>query len=90
MFAVVVRVQLPEGRSLEEGRHQLEAEVIPQVKQSPGFVAGYWLAPSSGTDGLSVVIFKDEQSARAAADGVQPPAPVKLVSTEVREVAGSA
>ena len=47
MFAVVVRVQLPEGRSIEEGRRQLEAEVIPQVKQNPGFVAGYWLAPSS-------------------------------------------
>ncbi len=90
MFAVVVRVQLPEGRSIEEGRRQLEAEVIPQVKQSPGFVAGYWLRPSSGSDALSVVIYKDEQSARTAADNVQPLAPVKLVSAEVREVAASA
>jgi hypothetical protein len=83
-------VELPEGRTIEEGRRQLEAEVVPQVKQSPGFVAGYWLSPASGNEGLSVVIFRDESSARTAAENVQPPTPVKLLSAEVREVAASA
>jgi hypothetical protein len=90
VFAVIVRVQLPEGRTIEEGRRQLESEVIPQVKQNPGFVAGYWLAPASGNEGLSVVVFQDEQSARTAAANVTPPEPVKLINTEVREVAASA
>lgn len=90
MFAVIVRVQLPEGRSIEEGRRQLEAEVIPQVKRNPGFIAGYWLAPRSGNEGLSVVIYQDEQSARTAAENVTPPEPVKLLNVEVREVAASA
>ena len=90
MFAVVVNVELPEGSTIEQGRAQLEADVIPQVKARPGFVAGYWLAPKSGREGLSFVIYKDEHSARQAADNVKPMPPVKLVSVEVREVTASA
>jgi hypothetical protein len=90
MFAVVVTVELPEGGTIEQGRKQLESEVIPQVKSSPGFVAGYWISPATGREGLSVVFYKDEQSARAAAENIKPPAPVKLLDVEVREVAASA
>ncbi len=90
MFAVVVRVELPEGGTIEQGRQQLEAEVIPQVRSSPGFVAGYFLAPASGHEGLSVIVYQDEQSARAMAENVRPPEPVKLLGTEVREVVAAA
>lgn len=90
MFAVVVKVKLPEGRTMEEGRRQLEAEVIPLVKQAPGFISVYFLNPPSGTEGLSFTLFEDEQSARAAAAMVKPPEPVKLVDVEVREVVASA
>jgi hypothetical protein len=90
MHAVVVRVELPEGRSLEEGRQQLEEMVLPRVRQLPGFRAGYWLAPPSGRDGLSFIVFEDERSARTAAENIQPPPGVTLVGTEVREVAASA
>lgn len=90
MHAVVVRVELPEGRSLEEGREQLEQMVIPRVKQLPGFRTGYWLAPPTGRDGLSFIVFEDEESARGAAEKIQPPPGVQLVSAEVREVAASA
>jgi hypothetical protein len=89
-FAVVVKVELPEGRTIEDGRKMLEAVVIPDVKSHPGFVTGYWLAPPTGLEGLSFVIYKDEASARTAAEGVKPPPPVKLVDVEVREVAASA
>jgi hypothetical protein len=90
MFAVVVRVELPEGGTMEQGRQNLETQVIPMVRQSPCFVTGYWLAPAAGREGLSVVIYQDEQSARAMASTVQPPPPVKLLGVEVREVVASA
>jgi hypothetical protein len=90
MFGVVVKVELPEGGTIEQGRKQLNEVVIPEVKAMPGFVAGYWLSPPTGVEGLSIVIFEDEQSARSAAENVRPPAPVKLISAEVREVAASA
>ena len=90
MFAVVTKVELPEGGTIEEGRKQLEAEVIPRLKAAPGFVAAYFLAPPSGREGLSVVVFEDQRSAQSMADTMQPPAPVKLLSVEVREVAASA
>jgi hypothetical protein len=89
-FAVVVKVELPEGHTIEQGRQMLETFVIPDVKSHPGFVTGYWLSPPTGRDGLSFVIYNDEASARAAAEGVKPPPPVKLVDVEVREVAAGA
>jgi len=90
MYAIVVKVQLPEGRSMEEGVRQLNAEVIPMIKQAPGFVSVYFMAPTAGREGLSFTLFTDEKSARAAAEGVKPPEPVKLLSVEVREVVASA
>jgi hypothetical protein len=90
MFAVVVRVELPEGFTIEQGRPMLDSEVIPRVKSLPGFVAGYWLHPSAGREGLSFVIFENEQAARGAAANLQVPEPVKLLHVEVREVARSA
>ena len=90
MFAVVMRVELPEGGTIEEGRKQLEAEVIPRLKQAPGFVAAYFLSPPEGREGLSFAVFDSKQAATAVAENMQPPAPVKLLHVEVREVAASA
>ena len=64
--------------------------MIPLLKQSPGFVCAYCLAPSSGREGLSFGICDSKQAATAAAENMQPPAPIKLLSVEVREVAASA
>jgi hypothetical protein len=90
MHAVVVKVELPEGGTIEQGRKVLSEVVIPMVRSQPGFVAGYWLSPPTGTEGLSFVIYDSEQNARSAAENIEPPAPVKLISAEVREVAASA
>jgi hypothetical protein len=90
MFAVVVTVELPEGGTIEQGRQMLNEQVIPMVKQRPGFRTAYWLAPPAGRDGLSFIVFDSEENARSFADTLQVPPPVKLVSTEVREVAASA
>jgi heme-degrading monooxygenase HmoA len=90
MFAVVTTVELPEDRTIEEGRKQLEAEVIPRMKQAPGFVAAYFLAPTEGREGLSFYIFESKEAATAFSENLQPPPPVKLLHSEVREVAASA
>jgi hypothetical protein len=90
MFAVVTRVELPEGEIIEQARQRLETQVVPMVKKSPGFVAGYWLAPPAGRDGMSVLIYRDEPSARATADAMHARPPMKLLGVEVREVVASA
>ena len=90
MYAVVTTVELPEGGTTEQGRAMLESEVIPNLKTAPGFVTAYFLAPTDSREGLSFVIFDNEESARQASDGMAPPPPVKLIHTEVREVVASA
>jgi hypothetical protein len=90
MFAVITRVELPEGETIEQARQQLETQVVPMVKQSPGLVAGYWLYPPAEREGMSVLIYQDEQTARAMAAAMHPRPPVKLLGVEVREVAASA
>lgn len=87
MHAVVIKVKLPEGQTLEESRRQLESQVLPAVRQRPGIIAGYWMP--QGTEGLSVLVFDTEENAKVAAAGITPPAPVQLVSAEVRPVAAS-
>jgi hypothetical protein len=90
MFAVVARVELPEGRTIEQGRQQLESEVIPRLKGSPGFASALFLAPKTGNEGLSVIVFHTEQEAIGAQERFQPAEGVKMLHSEVREVAASA
>jgi hypothetical protein len=87
MFAAVTTVELPEGGTIEEGRKDLEANVIPMIKQAPGLVSAVFLSPPSGREGLSVVIFETKEQAQFAVDNMKPPGPVRLLKSEVREVA---
>jgi uncharacterized protein DUF6338 len=87
MHAVVVKVSVQPGHD-KEGRENLEKNVLPMVKQAPGAISGYWLAPSEG-NGMSVVLFETEDAAQGAAKMI-PSAPrpdfVTLDNVEVREV----
>jgi hypothetical protein len=92
MWAVEVRVKVSD---YSQARDALRTEVVPAVKQAPGFQSGLWLSPTggaSGGEGLSVVCFDSEDNARQAAAGVRDNAPahVEVVDVEVREVAASA
>jgi hypothetical protein len=82
MHAVFVTVKVED---VEAAKANLRDEVVPRVKQVPGFVAGYWLAPE-GDRGNSVVVFETEEAARSAAESLQPPPQVTLETIEVREV----
>lgn len=80
----------PRGGTIEEGRKQLEAVVIPRMKEAPGFVAAYFLAPTEGREGLSFVMYESKEAATSVSEHMQPPPPIKLLHSEVREVAASA
>lgn len=90
MHAVVVNVSISD---FEGGRKMLEEDVVPRVKQAPGFVAGYWTR-SEDNSGLSMMVFESEDAARGAAEFIRTQSPpsdaVTLENVEVREVVVSA
>ncbi len=86
MHAIVVRVSIGDPEKAQEG---LRNEVIPRVKQAPGFVGGYWTRSDDGRNGLSMIVLETEEAARQVAEQVKAgavPETVTLESVEVREV----
>lgn len=92
MYAVLVNVTIDAGKE-DEAERSLNDQLLPMLKSSPGFVAGYWLAPEGNT-GWSIVVFDTEENARAVAPpiGSRPPGdvPVTIDQVEFREVIASA
>ena len=86
-FAVIGRVELPEGGTIEEGRKQLADVVIPGLKQAPGFVSAMFLSPKEGREGLSIVVWNTEDDANNAIKNARFPEGITPISFEVREVA---
>jgi heme-degrading monooxygenase HmoA len=92
MHAVVVKVNIGDPETAEQG---LRDQVVPRASNAPGFVSGYWTRSDDGHNGLSMVVFESEESARSAAEMIQGPqamrpATVTLESVEVREVVANA
>ena len=65
MHAVVVKVSVTDAPVATEF---LRENVVPNVSQAPGFVAGYWVRLEGGDEGNSVIVFESEDAARTAAD----------------------
>ena len=90
MHAVVVNVTI---KDFEAGQQMLEDEVVPRVKQAPGFVSGYWTRGEADS-GMSMLVFESEEAARGAAEFIRSQSPptdaVTLDNIEVREVVASA
>lgn len=87
MHAVVVRVSI---KDVEAGTSDLQNNVVPAVKQAPGFVAGYWTRKDNS--GLSMIVFESEEAAKGAEQMIPNAVPdsVELEGVEVREVVASA
>jgi len=89
MHALFVTAHIEPGRNEEEALSFLEKEVLPQLKQFPGVVGGYWLA-TKDSESLAVVLFDNEDSAKQMAEVGLPQAPpppgATLGNIEVREV----
>jgi hypothetical protein len=64
MFAVVVRESGEQDQLDASGPH-LEANVLPRVRQAPGFVSGVWMTDKAGRT-LNVLVFETEDAARGA------------------------
>lgn len=91
MHALVVRVSIGDAEIAAKG---LQAQVVPAVSSAPGFVAGYWTRSDDGSNGLSMLVFEAEDTARAVADrfraGSILPETVTVSRLEVREVVATA
>jgi hypothetical protein len=87
MHAVVVRVSINEP---EAATSALREQVVPQVSQIPGFVAGYWTRKDN--TGLSMVVFESEDAAKGASEQIPSGVPdsVTLEDVEIREVVANA
>src|SRR5919109_1069716 len=83
VHAVVVKVNINDEGAADRA---LRDEVVPRVKQAPGFVAGYWTRKAN--TGLSMAVFESEDAAKQAAERVPSMVPdaVTLEDVEVREV----
>jgi len=94
MHALFVTVSIdPAG--MKEAQETLSSQVVPAVKQSPGFVAGYWFAPQQkggALEGTSIVVYDSEANAKQGeqmAKNSQRPASVTFTGFDVREVIAS-
>ncbi len=88
MHALFVTAHIDDPSREAEGLEYLRA-MLPQLKQIPGLLSGYWLATKDG-ESLAVVLFENEEAAREMAEVGLPNAPqppgATLGTIEVREV----
>jgi hypothetical protein len=93
MHAVVVEVNAS-GADPDEALSGLRDEIVPRIKQAPGFQSGTWLRLNDDAKGLGLVLFDTEENAREAASrfgvGESPQPGVTVERNEVREVAVTA
>jgi hypothetical protein len=89
VHAVIVSVTIHDG---EQATTHLRNEIVPRVKQAPGFVAGYWVRIKGGDKGRGTIVFESEEAARAVAEQITqgPGEAVTLDSVDVGEVVESA
>jgi hypothetical protein len=92
MYAVITNVNIAPG-SFEHARKELETNVVPRVRQAPGFVKGYWYIRSDNAQGISTIVFKTKEDADNAVNMISSspmPQGVSPSSVEVREVIAEA
>jgi hypothetical protein len=53
-----------EAGDWEEQQRALHEEIVPLVRQSPGFVSGYWMADRLASKTYTTIIFEDEEAAQ--------------------------
>ncbi len=63
MHAVVAEVDINDA---DQALNALHEGVVPNIKQAPGFVAGYWIRLDD-THGTSVIVFDTKEQALAGA-----------------------
>jgi hypothetical protein len=90
MLVITVGIETDKA---DEATALLHSQVVPDVKATPGFVSGTWARAEDGSRGHSVILFENEQKAKAALEALQGPppgAPVTILYSEVMEVLAQA
>lgn len=94
MHAVFGTVEIEADR-VAESETMLKEQLLPRVKDFPGFVSGTWTRSMDDTQGRSLIIFDNEESARAAIEAAKemappPGAPIKFGTFELFQVVAQA
>jgi hypothetical protein len=92
MHAIVTTVRIAQGQ-FENARRELKDQVIPRVRQTPGFLKGFWTRSADGAIGTSMVVYDTQQQAEEAAKMVRnspTPPGVTFNSVDVCEVVAEA
>jgi hypothetical protein len=93
MHAVLIEVDVA-GVPPEAGLTALREQIVPAIKQMPGFRSGTWLPGNDDGEGLSLTLWDTEEHAQVMADrfgiGANPTASASVTRCEVREVAATA
>lgn len=91
-FALVNNVRI---ENVDQARGELQSQVIPNVKQAPGFVSGIWTADRDSGRGVGIVVFESREQAEAMLQRLESgelkrPPGVTVESVLVYEVQGQA
>jgi hypothetical protein len=96
MHALLVTVGIPR-ENLDAATKDLHERVVPLVKQTPGFEAGYWLDPKDSgrpsLEGFGFILYQSEADAKNAqtmAEQAPQAAGVTFTNFEIREVVAHA
>jgi heme-degrading monooxygenase HmoA len=93
MYAVLIEVDVT-GVRREEGLRALREQIVPAIRQLPGFRSGTWLTGNQYGKGLSLTVWEDQEHAEAMAErfgaGSGAAGLPAVVRCEVREVAAVA
>jgi hypothetical protein len=88
MHVVLINVTLNDA---DAAREYLQSDIVPNVKQAPGFVAGYWYG---GADkGAATIVFDSEDNANALKTMIREqegPGHATIDNIEVQEVVANA
>ena len=66
MYAVLGKWLMDPDQHEAQAR-SLHEQIVPMVKQTPGFVSAYWGRDVTGSESVSFVVFDDQGSAEAFA-----------------------
>ncbi len=94
-YAVISSWAMEPGR-MDEQQRGLHEQVMPFVRQLPGFVAGYWTLDRANNRSWTTIVLEDEETARQFQATVEQnptnrgQAGVRLESLAVVEVIGEA
>lgn len=93
MYAVLIEVDVS-GVPSDAGLQALREQIVPSIKQLPGFQSGTWLPGNDDGKGLSLTLWDTEANAQTMAErfgiGSSPTMSASIARCEVREVAVTA